>query len=641
MSVTRRRFLSHSVLSLAAIPLADVVRAEQLGAWTAAQRGGGAFRHGVASGDPRADRVLLWTRVSGGGGEVPVRWTMASNPTLTRVVARGETRTGAARDFTVKVDVTGLAPGTTYYYRFDALGAQSAVGRTRTLPPSGASRLRLALMSCSNYPFGYFNAYARVAERLDLDAVLHVGDYIYDYQQGRYFDPDLAAARPVDPPAEILALDDYRRRYALYRTDPDLQAAHQQHPFIGVWDDHEIANNAWHGGAENHQPQEGDFHARRAAAYRAFLEWLPVRDPGTARQPLIYRSFAIGDLADLTMLDTRLIGRDQQVPRTDISGLDDPGRRLLGAAQEAWLGDELREAVRANSRWQILGQQVMFAPQSVSGAVAGNPDSWDGYRAERSRIFDLVEQLRVPNLVVLTGDVHSSWGYDLPRRPDDGYDPATGRGSLGVEIVCPAISSPPPFQGADAATRTAAILQARPHLKFLDGASRGYVVLDITRERLQADWWLLDTVKERSREQRFARGLVCEAGARHLAGASGPMAPAAVPESGAAARRLNGRHRGPVRGHYALAASTSSNAAVTAPGCSCGTKWPAPATTRRATSLGKALRSAGVVSGAGRPNPSSPPWSTMVGTSTFGRVARRCSISTKRGSPGALKFRCR
>jgi alkaline phosphatase D len=238
------------------------------------------------------------------------------------------------------------------------------------------------------------------------------------------------------------------------------------------------------------------------------------------------------------MLDTRIIGRDQQVERSDIARLDDPARSLLGPAQEHWLAGELAASVRATTCWQLLGQQVMFAPQSLAGATGGNPDSWDGYRASRARVYDLVERLRVPNLAVLTGDVHSSWAYDLPRRADQGYDPVSGRGSLGVEIVCPAVSSPVPFPGADAEARTAAIRQARPHLKYLDGKQRGYVVLDITRDRLQADWWLLNSVKERNAEQHFAKGLVCEAGSRHLVDAHAPMAattgsdPAPVPDEG-------------------------------------------------------------------------------------------------------------
>ena len=526
MSVTRRRFLSGSALSLAAAPLADLVRPDFLAAAEqAARQTAPVFRHGVASGDPRTDRVLIWTRVSGGSGEVPVRWTLSANPTFTRILGRGETRTGAARDFTVKVDVTGLAPATTYYYRFEALGARSVVGRTRTLPAAGAGRLRLALASCSNYPYGYFNAYARIAERTDLDLVLHLGDYIYDYHQGRYFDPDLAKDRAVDPPTEILALADYRKRYALYRTDADLQAAHQQHPFVCVWDDHEIANNAWRDGADNHQPDEGDYHARRAAAYQAYLEWLPVRESASARQPLLYRSFAIGDLADLVMLDTRVIGRDQQVDRQNVLGVEDPRRSILGPGQEGWLEGELVESARAGTRWQLLGQQVMFAPQAAAGAASMNADSWDGYRVSRSRVFDMVERHKVQNFVVFTGDVHSSWAYDLPRGMSDAYDPATGKASLGVEIVCPAVSSPTPFTQENAAERLATVMKARPHLKFMDGLSRGYVVVEVTRERLQADWWLLDSVKTRNTEQHFARGLVCEAGSRHLTSAPAAMAP--------------------------------------------------------------------------------------------------------------------
>jgi alkaline phosphatase D len=530
MPVTRRRFLSNSARSVAAVPLLDLVRAQLAAAQPTSTRLGAAFQHGVASGDPRADRVLIWTRISGGRGDVAVRWTVASNPTLTRIVARGETRTGAAHDFTVKVDVTGLAPATTYYYRFESLGARSAVGRTRTLPAAGAARLRLALASCSNYPHGYFNAYARIAERTDLDLVLHLGDYIYDYEQGRYADPDLTPTRPVDPPTEILALDDYRRRYANYRTDPDLQAVHQQHPFICVWDDHEVANNAWRDGAENHQPNEGDYHARRAAAYQAYLEWLPLRETGSARQPLIHRSFALGDLADLVMLDTRIAGRDEQVNREEVLAVEDPRRSLLGAGQEGWLEGELVESVRAGTRWQILGQQVMFAPQTPAGTAAGNPDSWDGYRVARSRVFDMFERHGVSNPVVFTGDVHSSWGFDLPRGVSGAYDPATGRGSLGVEIVCPAVSSPSPFVGPEAQARLANVIKTRPHLRFVDGASRGYVVVDVTRDRLQADWWLLKSVKERNTEQHFAKGLVCEAGSRHLTDAPGQMAPLTGPD---------------------------------------------------------------------------------------------------------------
>ena len=332
------------------MPLADLVRPEAADAAQTGAAGGGVFRHGVASGDPRADRVILWTRVSGATGEVPVRWTLAANPQFTRVVARGETPTGAARDFTVKVDVTGLAPATTYYYRFDALGGRSPVGRTRTLPGArrGARANRAGLVR---------ELSARALQRLRrgspsaptstsccTSATTSTSTNRADTPTPR------SRAAPSIRRTRSGALDDYRRRYALYRTDPDLQEAHRQHPFVAVWDDHEIANNTWSTGAENHQPEDGDFFARRDAAYQAFLEWLPMRDTGSARQPLIYRSFALGDLADLVMLDTRLAGRDRQVERTDVLGIEDPRRTILGAAQEHWLDGELRESVRAPAR---------------------------------------------------------------------------------------------------------------------------------------------------------------------------------------------------------------------------------------------------------------------------------------------------
>ena len=427
MPVTRRRFLTGSTLAAAALPLADLVRAEVADAAQAAGPRGGVFRHGVASGDPRSDRVILWTRVSGATAEVPVRWVLARNQAFTQVVARGEAPTGAARDFTVKVDVTGLAPATTYYYRFDALGARSAVGRTRTLPAAGVARVRMALASCSNYPHGYFNVYGRIAERTDLDVVLHLGDYIYEYEQGRYADAALAADRAVDPAAR----DHWRSTTtaAATRTIAPTPTCRRRTASI---------RSSWCGTTTRSPTTPGAPAPRTTSRptatslpgatppYQAFLEWLPVRDTGSARQPLIYRSFALGDLADLVMLDTRLAGRDQEVERTNVLGIEDPRRTILGAAQEQWLDGELRESVRAASRWQILGQQVMFAPQTPYNTTGGNPDSWDGYRASRSHVYDMVERHQVPNLVVLTGDVHSSWAYDLPRQLTDRLRPGVG-----------------------------------------------------------------------------------------------------------------------------------------------------------------------------------------------------------------------
>jgi alkaline phosphatase D len=513
--VSRRHFLAASSAALGAVPFVRV------NAQT-----GGPFRHGVASGDPMGDSVVLWTRVTTEQtGAVDVGWTVARDAAMSQVVARGTTRTGAERDHTVKVIPSGLDPGTTYYYRFDALKLRSPIGRTRTLPRENVSHVRLAVASCANLPFGYFNAYARIAERRDLDAVLHLGDYLYEYENGRYGDGTKLGRIPA-PNKEMIALADYRARHAQYKTDPDLQQAHRQHPWVVIWDDHEFANNTWKDGAENHNPDkgEGDWYPRRDAAVKAFLEWMPIREGAGSRQPLIYRTLSFGTLADLMMLDTRLIGRDQEAAsREAIDVIESPTRNLLGVAQEQWLAGELTESVRVGTTWQLFGQQVMFAPQTEPGKPTSNTDSWDGYRGARDRVFDMVEALKVPNLVVLTGDVHSSWAYDIPRRPFDGYDPTTGRGSVGVEIVGTSITSPSNIgAGPDGEKQIAGIKDARPHLRYVDGRYRGYVIVDLTRERLQADYYAVSTIADRTKDERFDKGFVSDAGRRHLVETSSP-----------------------------------------------------------------------------------------------------------------------
>lgn len=484
------------------------------------------FLHGVASGDPLIDRVILWTRVTAGDTSTPeVAWEIAREPDFARVVAQGRVTTGATRDFTVKIDAGPLEPATTYYYRFVAMGERSPVGRTRTLPMPGVGRVRLAIASCSNLPFGYFNAYRRIAERTDLDAVLHLGDYIYEYANARYGDGKPFGRIP-EPDREIVLLADYRLRHAQYKRDPDLQEIHRQHPFITVWDDHEFANNTWRDGADNHNPDagEGEWLARRTAAAQAYMEWMPIREERSTRRIRIYRSFAFGDLADLVMLDTRLADRDQQARNRDaIPVLDDGKRTLLGNAQEQWVFEELQAASRAGVVWQLLGQQVMFAPGSLPGAPSISTDTWDGYRPARERLFDAIEATKLKNVVVLTGDVHSSWGYDVPRNPWNGYNPETGVGTVAVELVTPAITSPSGFGTPEqAAGRVKTLLTQRPHLKYVDGLYRGYVVLDVTRERVQADWFSVPTVTERNDTEQFMKGLVSVAGDPRLLPASGP-----------------------------------------------------------------------------------------------------------------------
>jgi len=525
--IPRRQFLSVSAAAAAALPVIGRARIE------AAQNADRVFRHGVASGDPLHDRVVLWTRVSASGDAVPVRWTIALDPKLARVVSRGEAQTGAERDYTVKVDVNGLEPGTTYYYRFEAARGQSPIGRTRTLPASGVARIRLGVVSCSNYPFGYFNAYAALANRPDLDAVLHLGDYIYEYQNGRFGDGSRIGRIPI-PDAEILALADYRARHAQYKADPDSQAVHRQHPFLVVWDDHELANNAWSGGAENHNPDkgEGSWESRRRAAVRAYFEWMPIRETAASPGPRIYRTLRWGDLADLVLLDTRLIGRDQQADRRDdIAMIESPSRSILGATQEEWLGSELRESRRAGTRWQVLGQQVMFAPQSPPGRPTSNADSWDGYRTSRNHVFDMIGALKIENFAVLTGDVHSSWAFDLPRNPFDGYDPASGRGSVGIEVAGTSVTSSSPIgSGPDGEKQLAAIKTARPHLHYVDGRYRGYYLVDITRERFQAEFYAMKTVLDRTADERFATAFAAPAGQMHLTLQAAPAPPPSAPD---------------------------------------------------------------------------------------------------------------
>lgn len=524
--VSRRDFLATSSVALATLPL---IRATAF-----SQTADAVFRHGVASGDPLSDRVILWTRVTSPTvtGEVTVSWQVAREAKFAQIVSRGEARTGAARDFTVKVDVPGLEPGTAYYYRFELLGARSAIGRTRTLPREGVSRLRLGVVSCSNLPQGYFNAYACLARRADLDAILHLGDYIYEYPNKGYGD-GTALGRIPSPDKEMVALQDYRERHAQHKADPDSQEVHRQHPFIVTWDDHEFTNNAWRGGAENHDPDQGEgaWSIRKAAAEQAYYEWMPIREDAQTKQSRIYRAFRFGDLATVFMLDTRIVGRDEQVLRDDTAAVELAGRHLLGAEQERWLAEQMVTSVRNKAAWNVLGQQVMVAPQTATGTRAGNTDSWDGYRGARNRLFDMVERSRAGNLAVLTGDVHSSWAYDLPRDPFAGYDRATGKGSLGVEFAGTSVSSPSSLgSGPDGEKQLADILAARPHLHYADGRYRGYFILDLTRERLQADFYRVATILDRTTSEKFEKGFISESGRNHLIGASIPALSAKGPD---------------------------------------------------------------------------------------------------------------
>ncbi len=476
------------------------------------------YSHGVASGDPLADRVVLWTRVSPDTiGAVRVDWEIADDLDFRRPVAAGSITTDETLDYTVKVDAAGLMPATTYYYRFHSQQRTSQVGRTRTAPAGESGHLRFAVASCAKYSEGYFLAYRAIAARHDLDAVIHLGDYIYE--RG-----DAGPVRPHFPAKEIVAIDEYRARYAQYRGDSDLQEAHRQHPFICVWDDHESTNNSWRDGAENHDPSEGDWSERKAVAQRVYSEWLPIRVESPDE---IFRRLSYGDLLDLIMLDTRLWGRDQQVGETDVDAINDEGRSILGFDQEQWLHQRLLES---SARWKVIGQQVILsqwktsaAPNSEGGGDVGNPDSWDGYDASRRRLFDVLRSNAIDNVIVLTGDVHSSWAMELTEDPNDPatYDPETGAGALGVEFVAPGITNTFPAPGLEGL-----FLNANPNIKWADTRNRGYFVLDLKPERAQAAWFHFERVDDPEEQERFAIALSTAEGASHLVEDEGPAEPA-------------------------------------------------------------------------------------------------------------------
>jgi alkaline phosphatase D len=530
---SRRAFFLKAASSAVAVPALAALPALA----KPARDAGGMFQHGVASGDPLADRVILWTRVSpeGAPSAVVVDYVVATDPALAQVVARGTAKTNPARDYTVKVDPANLQPGTTYYYRF-AVGAElSPVGRTRTLPAGATPRLRIAVASCSNHAYGYFNAYRRIAERADLDLVLHLGDYLYEYGPNQY-----GSVRTPEPPNEMVTLTDYRLRHAQYKRDADLQELHRQHPVVAIWDDHEIANDSWTGGAENHtEGTEGSWPQRVEMGLQAYYEWMPVRVPDVTHKRQNQRAFRIGDLVELVMLEERLGARSKQLPATiPVPGLGtgfvqsgafaDASRTLLGAEQEQWLAARLRAST---ARWKLLGQGVMFAqlklqgaPLAAGGGVFVNSDQWDGYQPARDRLYAVLkgdaQQPPVNNVVILTGDIHSSWAADLSQDPNNadlasgGYDAATGQGSRAVEFVGTSITSP----GLnDPSGSTAAYLRSQnPHFKYIDLNQRGYLLLDVTPQRLVGEFWFVDTVASLSNVQTFGAAFEVAHGSNHL-----------------------------------------------------------------------------------------------------------------------------
>jgi alkaline phosphatase D len=501
------------------------------------------FMHGVASGDPLSDRVILWTRATPSRGtdgkDFDVNWELASDELFTKIVKSGSATTNMARDFTVKVDVSGLSSNNVYFYRFSHESNSSPVGRTKTLPVGTVAQVKLAVFTCSNYPAGYFNVYAEVAKLNDIDAAIHLGDYIYEYPREGYASQDaVTLKREVDPKTEIITLTDYRSRYAQYRTDADLQAVHAKLPFITVWDDHEFANDAWIGGAENHDPAtEGPFSARRAAALQAYNEWMPIRLPDASKNDKIYRSFDFGNLVSLHMLDTRLIGRDKQLSYASYIGaggafdaakfgadMANPARQLMGTEQTSWLQGQL---AKSSATWQILGQQVLMArmnipaplvlqsinfsdytallgkaqqaPASLTAtekqilaqpAIPYNLDAWDGYAVARETVFGTVKALN-KNLIALAGDTHNTWASDLTDM--NGV-------AVGVEFGVTSVTSPgfeEVFPKEDPAKVAGGLEQIIGPLVYAETKNRGFMIVTATQADARAEWRYVSTVKSK------------------------------------------------------------------------------------------------------------------------------------------------
>jgi len=490
------------------------------------------FRHGVASGDPLPGGAIIWTRVtptsaatpgSGVGPSATGTWQVSTSTSFVAPVKKGTFTTGPSRDHTVKVDVTGLQPAKTYYYRFVYQGSASAVGRLKTAPAATAlpPRLRLGVVSCANLQAGWFSAYRHLAGRNDLDAILHLGDYLYEYGVGEYgYGQDNIDIRKHSPKHEMVTLADYRQRHAQYKRDADLQRLHARYAFITTWDDHEVANDSWKAGAENHNEGEGSYAARRAAAQRAYDEWMPIRLSGTAALgdgTRIYRRLKFGQLAELTLLDLRSY-RDEQVAATVPSpvgptlspDLADPDRTITGAAQMAYLKQSLDNE---RAQWKLVGNPVMIAPltfaslpttvqeaiSEVTGATVPeaaivNPDQWDGYSDDRKEVLTHILDQGVRDTVFLTGDIHSAWACDLPTDPASYPLVDT---SVGVEFVCTSVTSNnlkdilgTPRRTASVAVETA-IKTVNRHVKYLNFDDHGYSVLDVTPTRAQMDYFVI------------------------------------------------------------------------------------------------------------------------------------------------------
>lgn len=453
------------------------------------------FYHGVASGDPLADAVIIWTRVTTPDtGTITGNWYFATDVNFTNTIQNGQYTTDASRDYTVKIDVQNLQPGTYYYYRFEYQGNFSLTGRTKTAPTGSIDNLRFAVVSCSDYENGYFNAYESLNNRNDFDAVIHLGDYIYEYGVGTNI-----PGREHEPANEIVTLGDYRGRFSHYRLDAQLRVLHQNYPFITIWDDHESANNSWSGGAQNHTPgTEGNWADRLNNSKTAYFEWMPIRDQAAPNQFRGYRNIKYGDLANLIVVDTRIEGREEESSSPSV--YNDPNRTLLGATQADWLELQLQDT---STQWKVIANQVMMAPLTLGSTIL-NPDQWDGYPAERQRIYNNILNNDIDNVVVLTGDIHTAWANNL----------LSNGTAVGVEFVTTSVTSS--SGGLNIPGGTTTIQSVLPHVKYVDLTKKGYYILDISTTKTQADFYYVATIDQVDTTTLFATAWYTNDGANTL-----------------------------------------------------------------------------------------------------------------------------
>jgi len=494
------------------------------------------FAHGIASGDPDQTSVVIWTRISEVSGPVDVEWQVASDAAFNNIVKRGRIKTDTSRDYTVKVVVEGLRPGLEYFYKFSSNGTHSHIGQTRTLPDGCPDQLVLAIATCSNYPFGYFNAYDSIAKDSSIDLVVHLGDYIYEYSVDGYGgESGKKLGRKHYPAHEILSLDDYRKRHAQYKTDEGSLAMHARHPLIVIWDDHETANNPWMEGAQNHQHDEGDWLARRAVSMQAYYEWLPIRDPVNASdRPNYWRHYKFGDLVSLITLESRHTGRSKQIDYADheseLDTVDKAGeflKNVIGAPQRTFLSNEmekflqveLEESSRSGRIWRIIGNQSIMAKsvppvlnealfdklrkelegngkQMLEGldrlaelGLPGDLDAWDGYPEARERFYQIAKNAGVHDLLVVSGDSHGFWAnalFDADER------------SMGLELGATGISSPRSLLAfGEAGLKRFDELNSEQNKEIVwcDGRHRGFIRMEINRKGVQADFVAVSDVE--------------------------------------------------------------------------------------------------------------------------------------------------